>query len=368
MSDADYEKWEIDAHTLAKHEILGRYLDGWYPTLSSYGDKLIYFDGFAGRGRYNDDSVGSPIIALRRLLDHTYFPRLAAREFVFYFVEKNKANFDSLQREVDFLREEIGGWPKNVSVTCVQGRFDQTAQSIVDFLKAEKARMAPVLAFIDPFGYSGIPMALMAEFVASPASEVFVNFMVGHVQRFIARDGQESAMSSLFGIDRETILEGLDASGQPRVEYLRDVYKSEMERQLGFRYVRGFEMKNITGNVGYYLFHGTNHPKGVELMKDAMWKADPTGGFSFSSRQAIDPQGTLDFEVDVSPCEDAIMRAFSGRKNVPGPEIKDWCVTGTDYLPRHVTAALKSLEARRMITVHRPPNGQFGPRSRVDFP
>ena len=45
-------------------------------------------------------------------------------------------------------------------------------------------------------------------------------------------------------------------------------------------------MINDTGNIGYYLFHGTRHRKGVELMKDAMWKLDPGGEFTFSDRMA----------------------------------------------------------------------------------
>ena len=55
---------------------------------------------------------------------------------------------------------------------------------------------------------------------------------------------------------------------------------------MGFDYVQSFAMINNTGNIGYYLFHGTRHWKGVKLMKDAMWKIDPGGGFTFSDRMA----------------------------------------------------------------------------------
>jgi hypothetical protein len=36
------------------------------------------------------------------------------------------------------------------------------------------------------------------------------------------------------------------------------------------------------------LFFATNHPSGIDAMKDAMWKVDQSGGYSFSD--ATDPQ------------------------------------------------------------------------------
>ena len=56
--------WEIDPHTRAKHEILQRYLEAWFPILSSYHHRIVYIDGFAGPGRYKGGELGSPIIAL----------------------------------------------------------------------------------------------------------------------------------------------------------------------------------------------------------------------------------------------------------------------------------------------------------------
>jgi three-Cys-motif partner protein len=44
--------WEIEPHTQAKHEILSRYLDAWFPILASWNTKVLYIDGFAGPGTY----------------------------------------------------------------------------------------------------------------------------------------------------------------------------------------------------------------------------------------------------------------------------------------------------------------------------
>ena len=73
-------------------------------------------------------------------------------------------------------------------------------------------------------------------------------------------------MRSLFGVDLHQILNGYN--GQPdRVQYLRALYKHQLHERARFDYVQSFGMINNTGNIGYYLFHGTRHPQGVKLMK-----------------------------------------------------------------------------------------------------
>jgi three-Cys-motif partner protein len=73
VTDHDDGKWDCPPHTKAKHEMLAKYLDAWYPIIASWNGRLVFLDGFAGRGRYTDGSEGSPLIALRRLIDHRLF-------------------------------------------------------------------------------------------------------------------------------------------------------------------------------------------------------------------------------------------------------------------------------------------------------
>jgi len=57
-------KFVMEPHTEAKHDILERYLERWFPILSSHGGRLAYIDGFAGPGVYSAEERGSPILAL----------------------------------------------------------------------------------------------------------------------------------------------------------------------------------------------------------------------------------------------------------------------------------------------------------------
>ena len=52
-------------------------------------------------------------------------------------------------------------------------------------------------------------------------------------------------------------------------------------RRAGFRYQLHFKVVPKTG-LPLYLVYGTNHEKGVEVMKDAMWKVDANDGIGFA--------------------------------------------------------------------------------------
>src|SRR4249920_180306 len=117
-----------------------------------------------------------------------------------------------------------------------------TATEILEQLRAQKANLAPTFAFVDPFGYSGLPMKLLAELLAYPKTELFVNFMVGHVQRFITRDRQQRVMGELFGIDADEVLKDWDPADVGRVEHLRAVYERQLKEIIGFDYVQSFGM------------------------------------------------------------------------------------------------------------------------------
>src|SRR6266545_3941816 len=161
--DSDPAKWDCPPHTKAKHDMLAAYLDGWFPILSSWNGRVVFLDGFAGRGRYNDGSEGSPLVALRRLVEHQSFPRMRHREFVFFLVEADEDNAESLEREIAAFKAAKAPWPANVKTHVVNAKFDVTAAALIEQLREQKRQLAPSFVFVDPFGYSGLPMDLLAE-------------------------------------------------------------------------------------------------------------------------------------------------------------------------------------------------------------
>jgi hypothetical protein len=53
--------WALDAHTAAKHEILRRYLEAWFPILSSYRQQIVKLTGQSGIPRDKSDRYSCPL-------------------------------------------------------------------------------------------------------------------------------------------------------------------------------------------------------------------------------------------------------------------------------------------------------------------
>lgn len=95
----DDSTWKIRPHTRAKHVLLRSYLSAWFPILTSGGfnRRVIYIDGFAGPGIYSDGELGSPLIALDTLVNHSAFHKLSKTEFIFILVENEQKTFRILR-------------------------------------------------------------------------------------------------------------------------------------------------------------------------------------------------------------------------------------------------------------------------------
>jgi three-Cys-motif partner protein len=361
-------KWVIPPHTHAKHQILATYLDGWFPVLGSTFGRIVVLDGFAGRGVYADGSPDSPIIALSRLLQHSAFPRLRHREFVFVFVEQDAENAASLRREIDRFVDANQPWPANVKWRILEDTFEAVADSILSDLKVRQVAMAPLFAFIDPFGFQGLPMAKLAELASWPRAELCINFAANNVNRFLLEDSVQKHIEALFGCRREDVVDGF-TGGSVRLPHLRDVYTRQLRAVANMDYVQSFEMRNDSGNASYYLYHATRSPKGVELMKDAMWKVDPGGGFTFSDRLA-GYDVLFAPEPDLRPLHAHLTAQFGAAGPVAVENVKNEIALHTPYRPPHGSAVLRQMEKTGSLTAARPGRrrvGTFGPGTTLTF-
>ncbi|MFD8891019.1 three-Cys-motif partner protein TcmP [Streptomyces sp. NPDC059566] len=357
--------WQLDPHTKAKHDLLKHYLGGWFPVLSSYNGRIVFLDGFAGPGRYETGEPGSPLIALETLLSHSHFEKMKC-EFLFFFCEAKKDRFDSLTEQVAEFKRTRQPWPDNVKIQLIHSQFSETATSLIDYLKTQKKRLAPTFAFVDPFGVSGLPMRMLADLLSFSSCELFVNYMVDTVNRFATAGNVDHHLDDLFGTTDYKNAGSIP--GKTRQQFLHDLYEKQLTDVCRFTYVQSFAMINKTGHIGYYLFHGTRDVKGVELMKDAMWKVDPGGGFTFSDRLAGQDVLFTESSVDTDPLRRALLRKFSGRR-VTISAIEDYTLIHTPYRKTHLRSpVLTPLERQGIIKVERPGRSGFPKGTWVTFP
>lgn len=333
--------WELEPHTEAKHRIFREYLKAWFPILTlskKQFQTLLYIDGYAGPGVYKDGEDGSPIIVLREAIAHV--ERCKQMKWTTpiikcLFIEKDKKRFEVLTeklKEIDL--------PELVSYELVNADFRYMEEYIIEFITKHSA---PAFVFIDPFGYK-LSFNFIKQLMKFQSCEVFINFMYEFINRFLSRDGQQNVMKELFGTD-----EWVNLIGASKQE-IHDFYQRNLETYVA-KYVRSFEMRGKKDQTIYYLFYCTNSRKGLEKMKEAMWKVDGGGTFSFSDSTNPDQLVLFGNEPDFSQLKQEIISQFS-KQTVTIEDIQDFVICKTPFLLSHIkTPVLRPMEEQGELTV-----------------
>lgn len=318
--------WEIDPHTEAKHAILRKYLDAWLPIMTRWNGRVLYIDGFAGPGEYVGNKDGSPIIAIKAIIEHK---KPIKAEVVMIFIEADKDRYEYLKKKVNSLKI-----PSNIRTECICGKFEGTLTQIFRYLDEQKTRLAPAFVFIDPFGFTGIPFTLIKKIMENPKCEVLITFMFEEINRFIADNKLWNSLTETFGTDEwNQVIREKDP--RKREELLHNIYKKQLEGEASIRFVRSFKMVNKFNKTDYFLFFGTNNITGLKKMKEAMWKIDKSGTFQFSDA-TYNPNQPVLFEPkpNFELLKKILLREFKG-KSVRVAELENFILTQTPFRETH---------------------------------
>jgi len=275
--------WDLEDHSAVKHKILETYLKAWFPIICRGNDRVNYIDGFAGPGKYTGGEDGSPIIALDVAINHTTELK---NQINFIFIEKDEDRKEYLEQEIKKRTIQ-----PNFNWQVVNGEFHSETIELLDYLDKDNKILAPTFAFIDPFGFSGIPFNIVERLLAIPKVEVFLTFMVDSINRFIEDDKAGQHIKELFGSD---YVEKIIENSKDRENDLRAFYQKKLEENAKF--VRYFKMCDNDDRAIYYLFFATNNEIGNVRMKEAMWKVDDEGFYRFSD--ATDANQIVLFQND----------------------------------------------------------------------
>lgn len=355
--------WPIQPHTKAKHVILRNYLSCWMPIMTNgynSNSKAVLWDGFAGPGEYLDGEDGSPLVMLKEAINYMErFPNIEPM-LRFFFVEKDLDRYNNLKEKILELFNYDGLFENNIFkpnqfphmlIYLYNENFEKSSEALI---KKIEQFSTPCFAFIDPFGFKDTPYNVIKKIASNSRTEVFVNFMYEDINRFIKLESLQHLYNRLFGTEKwNAILDNIDNySSADRRYFLHKLYKDQLN-EAGFKYVISFEMKNEKNSTDYFLYFGTNHVKGLEKMKDAMWSVDNSGAYTFSDYEHNQLQlRFVEFDQpDLSILADELLSNFTG-KTVTGEIVKNYIVTDTIFRKNvHANEALKILETRGDITV-----------------
>lgn len=265
--------WPGDAHTFVKHTILEKYLGAWYAKLGQTHRRIVFVDGFAGPGIYEQGQRGSPLVALDAALNHK--ADLSRCQISLIFIESDEARFEILTQNLSTRTR-----PSNVNVYTEHSAFEPAFSDLLAKVDGAGAVLAPAFVMIDPFGWTGFPHELIARLGRHPQSEVLVSFMYEGLNRFVGLPEQATNMDRLFGCpDWRKIADAPSAAA--RRDFLVELYRGQLGA-AGFTYSHAFELADAGNRTEYFLIHGTKHLDGLAEMKRAMWSADSSGQFRFS--------------------------------------------------------------------------------------
>ena len=373
----------LKPHSEAKLKIFETYVIPWMRKIVlGSSKKCLLIDGFAGSGIYNDGNLGSPI----RLIDQSFdFTNQAASngwtlpEILLIFIEKNDNIFKKLCLNISQRYEHLGsllkdseGWfyfesyPK-VRIMLIEGEFKNVFKSLLDKVNT----LVPTLAFVDPFGFKDTPMDLFHQYSRHNGCEMVINFIYEETNRFLSHSSNviRNYIHELFGIKDSTSYDKWvhslkDLSPREREKIVLKFYSDRLENS--FEYVRQFRLISESNRLKTVLFHATNNINGLITMKEAMWKIDNTGSYTYNPATRLfelDIFNSLKTKVGISALSELIYEEFKGKKNIIkrdkhyNSEIDFFVAVSTIYCSSHVKSALKLLEEKGRIANIRKING-----------
>jgi three-Cys-motif partner protein len=349
--------WPLEPATGAKHRLYKHYFDAWWPILlqpspRSGGSwpKVTFLDAFAGPGRYETGEEGSPVFNLRGLLNHNHVDRMGlSRERVqLIFIEKDRATYEHLVKELYENFGPLDQLPVRVEVRC--GEAGQDSERLLTELNAWGH---PILGVFDSWGNVNTPLSVMARIAANPASEVIVTFGPNWFSR--RKELNEDIVDGVFGGREHWTHVAAARDSEEMWRAWLDSYRAALQR-VGFEYRLQFEVVPRTGQP-LYLVYGTKHPRGVEVMKDAMWRVDKSDGMRFRDPRvrnavALGQVSLFDDGEVIDPELLALVQQRLGQGPVSLEELGQWLLLETSqWRARDAKKAVQDLDGDGRVII-----------------
>lgn len=267
--------------SIIKDELLACYLKPYFSKILTTRKPVNYVDCFAGKGKFDDGSKGSPLIALDIISDCLSKSNIVPCPPVYsYFIERDNAD-DLIENLKTYSRANI-----------IKGTYQDNIKTILNNKQNEN-----VFLYIDPFGIKCLNFDLYDFYKDSnfASIELFINFnSFGFIREACRVKRIESvyiseidAIIQIFGgLDDITIKSEQELTAIAGGDYWEKIIKDyqcknidcyEAEKRLSeqycnklkerFRYVVNMPIRLKAGQKPKYrMIHATNHEEGCLLM------------------------------------------------------------------------------------------------------
>ena len=275
MSKKQY-KWadgaRLEEHSRRKHKILREYIFDYLTVRCSLPQqqrfRLAIVDGFAGAGRYECGTSGSPLIfmqELKRAVDAVNTRRrvqglgMVEVECLLIF---NDQSYDA----IELLKKNVAPEQVNITQTCsklhvrleyLNEVFEGAYPKIKELLN--QGRYKNVLFNLDQYGYSHVKRRTICDIMRSyPSAEIFFTFVIDSLLAFLQQNEPEQLKSRLNHIDVTSDDIGALGGLMSKNEWLGTAENIVFDAfRLCAPYVSPFSINNPDG-WRYWLIHFAN--------------------------------------------------------------------------------------------------------------
>lgn len=271
MDTEDSEFYLDREQSQIKHEILKSYLQRFALIVGRWREGIIYVDGFSGPWNtvsedFEDSSFSialTELLSARQTLREKFGKTLNLKCI---FLEKDSAAFKHLKSYADRQSD--------AEILAVNETFEKAIPQIKSMLNASKRDHFPFI-LIDPKGWKGFAMDVIKPVIQVQPSEVLVNFMTGHIIRFVEdqREGLKESFRKLYG-DNSYEKEIVSLCGREREDAIVETYARRLAEEGRFpHYSVTIVLQPTRDRTHFHLVYATRDLKGIEVFKEAERKA-----------------------------------------------------------------------------------------------
>ena len=263
---ADPDLYAGREQTLVKHSILGKYLERFAHIIGSHWNSITYVDCFSGPWNVKSDDMSdsSFSIALQELRKarDTHLARGRSIALRCFFIERELGPYRRLKQFADSVTD--------AEIETRNSLFEESIPQILKFVRKGGRDSFPFF-FVDPTGWTGFPMDVIAPLLRLDQVEVLINFMTKDIRRFIESPQQQTqqGFARLFGSatfkDRLETLQGLDREDAAVSEYRARVIETG---RFDFT-ASAIILHPLFDRTNFHLIYATRHALGVEVFKEA---------------------------------------------------------------------------------------------------
>lgn len=276
----------IQQHSIAKHRILQAYLAAYFQTLVSSPNqdvlRLTLVDGFAGGGLYIHSDTkelvkGSPFICLNATKEAEFLINKERRKPVkldvsYFFVEADRDAYLHLDK---VLRDEGHRPELNNSIFLRHAKFQDEADTILQYIKKKSPRNGRSIFILDQYGYTEVPTELIRRiFETLPSAEVILTFGVDSFLNFASDSELTTRLLAEIGVPDVLLgrtIDEIKSSERDWRLFIQSVLYRKLVASCGAKHYTPFFIRNNKGHGDYWLIHLSQHHRARDVMTDVHW-------------------------------------------------------------------------------------------------